>query len=202
MSDAGEIYRVLDPDPPRRRSENRRARKASKDQKGADEDRKGVDEKVEGVSKVKGNANFVKVLRQGVVETRKLPQDPVKARLIKATEREVRKTIEKPTKESSSDSNSEESSSVSENSSDSEMEEQRSEGVRSVGEERMECSTEESYASRAARTDGPAPATKRNVGLNNSNLLPGRPCMAFFTPSQNTSATSVFEALEEAEIGE
>ena len=43
----------------------------------------------------------------------------------------------------------------------------------------MECSTEESYASRAARTAGPAPATNRNVSVNNSNHLPGRPCTAF-----------------------
>ena len=177
---------------------HRRTVRLRKNQKGVDEDPKAVDERVESVTKeAKGNANCVKVVRQGVVETRKLPQDPIKARLLKATEREARKTVEKPIRESSS-----ESSSDSENSTDSEMEEERSEGVRSVGEERIECVTEESYASRAARTAGPAPAINRNVNVNNSNHLPGRPCTAFFTPSQNTSATSVFEALDKAEIGE
>ena len=34
------------------------------------------------------------------------------------------------------------------------------------------------------------------------NRLPGRPCTAFFTPSSNTSASSVFEALDKAGITE
>ena len=193
MSDSDEIFRVLDPDPPERRG----AKEASKDQKGVNEGRKSVDEEVEG-KEDEGNANLVQVIRKGVVETRKLPQNPTKARLVKHAEKII---SENSTRESSSKSNSE-CSSDSESSSDSEMEEQRSESAKRVGEENMECTTKESYASRAARTAGPAPATKR-IGLNNNNnILPGRPCTAFFTPLQNTSATTVFEALEHAEIGE
>ena len=199
MSDSQEIYRVLDPDPPERRSAKEASKEASKDQKGVNEGCKSVDEEVEG-KKAEGNANFVQVIRKGVVETRKLPQNPTKARLAKRTEKIF---SENSMRESSSKSNSE--CSDSESSSDSEMEEQRSEGAKNVEEERMECTTEESYASRAARTAGPAPATKR-IGLNNNNhnnnRLPGRPCTAFFTPRQDTSAISVFDALEQAEIGE
>ena len=189
MSDSDEIWRVLDPDPP----EQGGVKEASKDQEGVTEGRKSVDEDVEG-KEAEGNANFVQVIRKGVVETRKLPQNPVKARLVKRTEKII---SEISTGENSSKSKGE-CSSDSESNSDSGTEEQRNE-VRS-GEERMQCSTEESYASRAARTAGPVPAAQRNV--NNDNRLPGRPCTAFFTPSQDTSATSVFEALEQAELGE
>ena len=191
MSDSDEIYRVLDPDPPVRRG----AKETNKDQKGVNEGRKSVDEEVEG-KKVEGNANFVQVIRQGVVETRKLPQNPVKARLAKDTEKII---FESSTGENSSKSSGE----CSESNRDSGTEEQQNE-VRS-GEERMQCSTEESYASRAARTTGPVPGVQRNVRLNNNNnnnRLPGRPCTAFFIPGRDTSPISVFDALELAEIGE
>ena len=127
-----------------------------------------------------------------MVETRKLPQNPVKARLVERTE----KIISEISNEENNSKSKGECSIGNEGNSDSRTEEQRNEG-----EERMQCSTEESYASRAARTAGPVPAAQRNVE-NKDNRLPGRPCTALFTPSRDTSATSVFEALEQAGLGE
>ena len=57
----------------------------------------------------------------------------------------------------------------------------------------------ESYASRAARTVYEYPSRQERV-RNSENVMPQRPRTAFFTPSKNTSAKSVFEALEQAEI--
>ena len=131
----------------------------------------------------KGNVDFVDVVRKGVVEKRKLNKNPVKARLIQATKAELKRISKATTDKSESESEAESE-------------------VRSVVEEPSECATAESYASRAARTAGPATLTHRNMNVNNSNHLPGRPCTAFFTPSQNRSASSVFEALDRAEIGE
>lgn len=62
----------------------------------------------------------------------------------------------------------------------------------------------DSYASKAARTDGsafgfrqmPRPSTPR---VNND--MPKRPRSALFTPSRSTSARSVFAALSAANIG-
>ena len=158
---------MLDPDPPKKQDANRRVTTVKKDQKGVDEDPKAVNERFKSVTKQpRGNANFVKVVRQGVVETCKPPQDPVKARLIKATERKSRKIVEKPIRESNSESSSE-----------SEMEEERSEAVT----EELEDVTEESYAGRAARTGHANVKNVRNENLiNMNNKLPGRACTACF----------------------
>ena len=47
-------------------------------------------------------------------------------------------------------------------------------------------------------------AERREQAVSNidvvNNKLPGRPCKAFFTPSTDTSASSVFEALDKANI--
>ena len=67
----------------------------------------------------------------------------------------------------------------------------------SVGD--LKCATEESNASRAARTGGPARRSHQKVDTVN-NKLPGRPCTAFFTPTVDTSASSVFEAPDKAKI--
>ena len=62
---------------------------------------------------------------------------------------------------------------------------------------------EDSYASRAARTDGSLgqrtysqETPRRHV----NNDMPKRPRSAFFTPSRYTSARFVFKALKDAEI--
>ena len=67
-------------------------------------------------------------------------------------------------------------------------------------EERSEALTKESYAARAART-GHANVRNENL-INMNNKLPGRPCTACFTPSSQTSASSVFDAFDKAKIGE
>ena len=66
---------------------------------------------------------------------------------------------------------------------------------------------EESYASRAsraARTNGNnltnGNKLAKGVSVNTENKLPGRPYTAFFTPASDTSASSVFEALDTAKI--
>ena len=66
--------------------------------------------------------------------------------------------------------------------------------------EQLNAVTDEWYASRAARTGG---EQKRNVSAtirSSENKLPGRPCTAFLTPSTAMSASSVFDALEKADI--
>ena len=67
--------------------------------------------------------------------------------------------------------------------------------------EQLNAVTDESYASRAARTGG---EQKQNVGAtirSSENKLPGRPCTAFFMPSTATSASSVFDALDRRQGG-
>ena len=56
-----------------------------------------------------------------------------------------------------------------------------------------------SYASRAVRTGGQVKRNIPNIEAVN-NKLPNRPCTAFLTPSTDTSASSVFEALDKANI--
>ena len=58
----------------------------------------------------------------------------------------------------------------------------------------------ELYASRAARTVFYEYPPRRQRALYSENVMPQRPRTAFFTPSKNTTAKSVFEALEKAEI--
>ena len=58
----------------------------------------------------------------------------------------------------------------------------------------------ESYASRAARTVSYEYPSRQERARSSENVMPQRPRTAFFTPSKNTSAKSVFEALEQAEI--
>ena len=58
----------------------------------------------------------------------------------------------------------------------------------------------ELYASRAARTVFYDYPPQQQRALYSENVMPQRPRTAFFTPSKNTTAKSVFEALEKAEI--
>ena len=58
----------------------------------------------------------------------------------------------------------------------------------------------DSYASRAARTAVYEYPTRQERARYSENVMPQRPRTAFFTPNKNTSAKSVFEALEQAEI--
>ena len=58
----------------------------------------------------------------------------------------------------------------------------------------------DSYASRAARTVSYEYPPRQERARYSENVMPQRPRTAFFTPSKNTSAKSVFEALEQAEI--
>ena len=58
----------------------------------------------------------------------------------------------------------------------------------------------ESYASRAARTVSYEYPARQQRAVYSENIMPQRPRTAFFTPSKNTTAKSVFEALENAEI--
>ena len=58
----------------------------------------------------------------------------------------------------------------------------------------------DSYASRAARTVSYVYPSRQERARYLENVMPQRPRTAFFTPSKNTSAKSVFEALEQAEI--
>ena len=58
----------------------------------------------------------------------------------------------------------------------------------------------ESYASRAARTASYEYPPRQERVRYSENVMPQRPKTAFFTPSKTTSARSVFEALEQAEI--
>ena len=58
----------------------------------------------------------------------------------------------------------------------------------------------ELYASRAARTVSYEYPPRQQRALYSENVMPQRPRTAFFTPSKNTTAESVFEALEKAEI--
>ena len=58
----------------------------------------------------------------------------------------------------------------------------------------------DSYASRAARTASYEYPPRQERARYSENVMPQRPRTAFFTPSKNTSAKSVFEALEHAEI--
>ena len=58
----------------------------------------------------------------------------------------------------------------------------------------------DSYASRAARTASYEYPPHQQRARNSENVMPQRPRTTFFTPSKNTTAKSVFEALEQAEI--
>ena len=58
----------------------------------------------------------------------------------------------------------------------------------------------DSYVSRAARTVLYEYPPRQERARYSENVLPQQPRTAFFTPSKNTSAKSVFEALEQAEI--
>ena len=57
----------------------------------------------------------------------------------------------------------------------------------------------DSYASRVARTVYEYPPRQERARFS-ENVMPQRPRTAFFTPSRSTTAKSVFEALENAEI--
>ena len=59
---------------------------------------------------------------------------------------------------------------------------------------------EDSYASRAARTVSFEYPSRQERARFSENVMPQRPRTAFFTPSKMTTAKSVFEALENAEI--
>ena len=92
MSD--EIYRVLDPDPPKRQGVNEAFRSAK--------------EKPESVTKApKENADFIEVSRKGAVEKRMLPKNRIKARLIQAAEKEFKKISEARSSDSESEGESE-----------------------------------------------------------------------------------------------
>ena len=190
MSGEDEVYRVLDPSPPRKQNVNRRSKTVKVDQKGANESQKAVNEKAEGVKDgAEGHANIIKVVREGVVEERQLPKNPTKAKLIIETENKMSRLVSSSESESSSES-------------DSESESQNDSDIGSKAEcQYPQSVNEESYASRAARTSQANVRNVRNENLSNMyNRLPGRPCTAFFTPSSNTSASSVFEALDKAGI--
>ena len=58
----------------------------------------------------------------------------------------------------------------------------------------------DSYASRAARTAAYEYPPRQERARYSENVMPQRPRTAFFMPNKNTSAKSVFEALEQAEI--
>ena len=58
----------------------------------------------------------------------------------------------------------------------------------------------DSYASRTARTVSYEYPPRQQRAQYSENVMPQRPRTAFFTPSKNTTAKSVFEALEQAEI--
>ena len=120
------------------------------------------------------NANVIEVVRNsGAAEEGLLPKNTVKAKLIRRTEEELKRNIDV---ENLSGNVKEES-------------------------EALHCETEESYASRAARTTDQSSRVNRNVNSVN-NKLPGRPCTASFTPNNSTNASSVFEALDKAKINE
>ena len=58
----------------------------------------------------------------------------------------------------------------------------------------------DSYASRAARTVSHEYPSRQERARFSENVMPQRPRTAFFTPSKTTTAKSVFEALENADI--
>ena len=58
----------------------------------------------------------------------------------------------------------------------------------------------DSYASRAARTGSHEYPPRQERVRFSENVMPQRPRTAFFTPSKTTTAKSVFEALENADI--
>ena len=58
----------------------------------------------------------------------------------------------------------------------------------------------ESYASRAARTVSYEYPARQQRAVSSENVMPQRPRTALFTPSKNTTAKLVFEALKNAEI--
>ena len=58
----------------------------------------------------------------------------------------------------------------------------------------------DSYASRAARTVSHEYPSRQERVRFSENVMPQRPRTAFFTPSKTTTAKSVFEALENADI--
>ena len=58
----------------------------------------------------------------------------------------------------------------------------------------------DSYASRAARTVAHEYPSRQERFRFSENVMPQRPRTAFFTPSRTTTAKSVFEALENADI--
>ena len=58
----------------------------------------------------------------------------------------------------------------------------------------------DSYASRAARTVSHEYPSRQERFRFSENVMPQRPRTAFFTPSKTTTAKSVFEALENADI--
>ena len=58
----------------------------------------------------------------------------------------------------------------------------------------------DSYASRAARTGSYEYPSRQERVRFSENVMPQRPRTAFFTPSKTTTAKSVFEALENADI--
>ena len=58
----------------------------------------------------------------------------------------------------------------------------------------------DSYASRAARTVAHEYPSRQERFRFSENVMPQRPRTAFFTPSKTTTAKSVFEALENADI--
>ena len=113
MSGEDELYRVLDPSPPREQNVNRRSKTVKVDQNGANECQRAVNEKVEGVKDgAEGHANIIKVVRQGVVEKK----NPTKAKLIIETDKKMSRLVSSSESESSSESDSE-----SENQNDSDI---------------------------------------------------------------------------------
>ena len=58
----------------------------------------------------------------------------------------------------------------------------------------------ESYASRAARTVSYEYPARQQRAVSSENVMPQQPRTALFTPSKNTTAKLVFEALKNAEI--
>ena len=129
------------------------------------------------------NANLVEVVRNlGAVELRLLPKSPVKAKLIRRTEEELKRNIAEIVSGTEGITNPEV-------------------GNEEKGSDELHCATEDSYASRAARTSGQKSARNQNMNNANNKLL-GRPCTAFFTANNSTNESSVFEALDKAKINE
>ena len=199
MSD-DEVYRVLDPDPPGRRSTmkntaNEFGEKSAPNANGVNEVGEKSAPNANGVNEVGEksvrNANLVSGGAEIISNFRKkpMPKNSIKARLIQETLKDLEKAVEEAR--------------VSKKVNTERMETNVDVCEENVGEENvngLQCVTEESYASRAARTTVTSDrAVSRKESVDNK---PGRPCTAFFTPNQNTGAKSVFDALDEANISE